>query len=166
MKRYIALLILISSSLLSLGNDIESFDLNKRKKLDLNRRDKYPAGFNVYIGGPVGTVAATFDYFITSKFSLEVGGGVRTFNDEYGFLFGGRYHFFGKTFTNMTPYIGVFSAFEYTGSDIRNYNLYIPFGIQRIKKNKFTWSIEAAYQNNSYEPEQKLYFGGKLGFRF
>jgi len=85
---------------------------------------------------------------------------------EHGFMIGGRYHFFGNTPINITPYIGVFSGFEYTGSDIRNYNLYIPVGLQRIKRNQLTWSVEVAYQNNAYRPDIHFYGGAKLGYRF
>lgn len=143
----------------------------KKKKFTLNRRVQYPAGFNLYALGPTGFLSGSFDYFIRPKISVEIGGGLREIprnNDPiaHGFMIGGRYHFFGNTPLNITPYIGVFSGFEYTGSDVRNYNLYIPIGLQRIKKNKLSWSIELAYQNNVYEPNNHFYGGAKLGFRF
>ncbi len=175
MKRILAAIVLMSASV-SFSNtielntvepvSIESDILKKRKKLNFNRRVQYPAGFNIYGGGPVGVVGLSFDYFLTPKIALEIGGGARNLTPDLGFFAGGRYHFFGKTPLNLTPYIGVYSGFEYTGDDIRNYNLYVPFGIQRIKKNKLAWSIEVAYQRNSYDKGNHLYGGGKLGFRF
>ncbi len=156
---------LIISSIAFAGSPLDGFK-DKKDKFKLNNRVKYPAGFNLYGGGAVGLAALSFDYFITPKLSLEVGAGVRNFDSDLGFTFGGRYHFFGKTPINVTPYIGVYSGFEHTGSDFRNYNLYIPFGIHRVKRNRFTWSIEVGYQRNSYEPSQKFFGGGRLGFRF
>lgn len=138
----------------------------KDKKLELNRRDKYPAGFNLYALGPVGLGGVSFDYFIVPKFSLELGAGARNFNPDLGFFVGGKYHFFGNSFLNTTPYVGVFSGFEYTGGDLRNYNLYIPFGIQHIKKNHLAWSVEVAYKRDVYDPSRNFYGGVKIGFRF
>jgi hypothetical protein len=174
--KQILVAIMIMSASVSFSNHFElntaelpsvEFDLlNKRKKRMINRRAQYPAGFNMYGGGPHGLVGLSFDYFITPKIALEVGSGVRNFTPDIGFFGGGRYHFLGKSLLNFTPYVGVYSGFEYTGSDIRNYNLYIPFGIQKIKRNKLAWSIEVAYQRNSYDKGNNLYGGGKLGFRF
>lgn len=151
-------------SVLAVETEFES--LLKKKKVELNRRVKYPAGFNLYALGPVGLGGISFDYFIVPKISLEVGAGFRNFNPDYGFFVGGRYHFFGNTFLNTTPYVGVFSGFEYTGNDLRNYNLYIPLGIQHIKKNKVSWSLEVAYKRNTENLEKNFYGGGKIGFRF
>tara|TARA_B110000037_G_C17126396_1_gene508334 strand:- start:1741 stop:2268 length:528 start_codon:yes stop_codon:yes gene_type:complete len=148
------------------SNSIETDLFKKRKKLKFNRRVQYPAGFNIYAAGPVGLVGLSFDYFITPKIALEVGSGIRNLAPDIGFFGGGRYHFFGKTPLNLTPYVGIYSGFEYTGNDIRNYNLYIPVGIQRIKKNRIAWSLEVAYQRNSYDKGNNIYGGGKLGFRF
>lgn len=74
--------------------------------------------------------------------------------------------FLGKTPLNLTPYIGVFSAFNHNGTDLQNYNLYVPFGIHRIKKNRLNWSIEVAYQRSIDRPDENFYGGAKLGFRF
>ena len=169
-----ALITAISLSIImpTLALDDTHFDgLKKREKFTLNRRIQYPAGFNLYALGPTGFASASFDYFIWPKISLELGGGLREVplngdQIEHGFMIGGRYHFFGNTPINITPYIGVFSGFEYTGSDIRNYNLYIPVGLQRIKRNQLTWSVEVAYQNNAYRPDIHFYGGAKLGYRF
>lgn len=175
MKRILAAIALFSVSI-AFSNTLEPDDfgsnsteldlLKKRKKPKFNRRVKYPAGFNIYGAGPGGLIGLSFDYFVTPKIAFELGGGMRNFRPDLGFFAGGRYHFFGKTPLNLTPYIGLYSGFEYTGSDVRNYNLYIPFGIQRIKRNRLAWSIEVAYQRNSYDKGNKLYGGAKLGFRF
>lgn len=136
------------------------------KKFELNRRDKYPAGINAYALGPIGIGGISFDYFVVPKICLEVGAGARTFDSDYGFLAGGRYHFFGNTFVNTTFYLGVYSGFEYINESLRNYNLYIPFGLQRIKKNRLAWSIEIAYKRDDYNLSNRIYGGAKLGFRF
>jgi hypothetical protein len=136
------------------------------KKIELNRRVKYPAGFNLYAMGPIGIGGISFDYFIVPKIALEIGAGARTFDSDYGFLAGGRYHFFGNTLVNTTFYLGVYSGFEYINESLRNYNLYIPFGLQRIKKNRLAWSIEIAYKRDDYDLGNNLYGGGKLGIRF
>ena len=146
--------------------DGELLEPLKKKKVDLNRRGKYPAGFNLYALGPVGLGGVSFDYFIVPKISLEIGAGARNFNPDLGFFVGGKYHFFGNSFLNTTPYIGVFSGFEYTGDDLRNYNLYVPFGIQHIKKNHLAWSIEVAYKRDAYDTGRNFYSGAKIGYRF
>lgn len=169
MKRILTIICLLSLGM-AFANPIAVDDRGK-KKFKLNRRALYPAGFNIYGFGPTGKVAVTFDYFVTPKLSLELGAGLKDFGpnaipDEHAFTIGGRYHFFGNTPLNITPYLGVFSGFEYTGTDVRNFNLYVPLGLQRIKKNGFTWSVEAAYQQNVYDPIRTFYGGGKIGFRF
>lgn len=171
MKKILTAIFVICAGVV-FASPVEFVDKGKgKKKFKLNRRAKHPAGINLYIAGPAGIAGASFDYFITPKFSLEAGAGIRDFRFEPeevnpAFFFGGRYHFLGKTPINTTPYIGVFSGFEHTGNDLRNFNLYIPVGIQRIKKNKVSWSIEVAYQRNSYQPGKRFYGGGKIGFRF
>lgn len=169
MKRILAVLCVFYLGI-ALANPLV-FEGKGREKFKLNRRASFPAGLNIYGLGPTGKVAVTFDYFLTSKLSFELGAGLKDFGsknlgDEHAFTIGGRYHFFGNTPLNITPYLGVFSSFEYTGSDMRNFNLYVPVGFQRIKKNGFTWSVEAAYQQNIYDPSRKIYGGGKIGFRF
>jgi hypothetical protein len=141
---------------------VEPFD----KKIELNRRDKYPAGINLYAMGPIGIGGISFDYFIVPKIALEIGAGARTFDSDYGFMAGGRYHFFGNSLVNTTFYVGLYSGFEYLNESLHNYNLYIPFGIQRIKKNRLAWSIEIAYKRDDYNLGNNLYGGGKLGIRF
>lgn len=161
---FIFLFLLCTFSASAFEGDL--IDPLKKKKVDLNRRDKYPAGFNLYALGPVGLGGVSFDYFIVPKISLELGAGARNFYPDLGFFVGGKYHFFGNSFLNTTPYIGVFSGFEYTGGDLRNYNLYVPFGIQHIKKNHLAWSIEVAYKRDVYEPSRTFYGGAKIGYRF
>lgn len=166
----LVLMLFLSTGVFAIHPEFNAPAKNK-EKFTLNRRVKYPAGFNLYALGPVGAVSVSFDYFVRPKISLEIGGGLRELplsGDDLknGFLLGGRYHFFGNTPLNITPYIGVFSAFEFTGSDVRNYNLYVPIGLQRIKRNKLSWSVEVAYQNNIYQPNTHFYGGAKLGFRF
>ncbi len=165
MKQVLAILFVLSTGF-SFANVIDLNEVEKRKKFKLNRRAQFPAGFNLYAFGPSGLGGVSFDYFVVPKLSLEIGAGARNFDPDLGYFVGARYHVFGNTPLNITPYIGVFTTAEYTGNDIRNYNLYIPVGLQRIKKNRLSWSIEVAYQRNSYDPSRSFYGGGKLGFRF
>lgn len=141
-------------------------DKGFKEKFKLNRRSKYPAGANLQVLGPIGLVAASFDYFLSPKWAIEIGVGARDFTPNLGFSVGGRYHFFGKTPTNLTPYIGLYSGFSTTENDIQNYNLYVPVGIHKIKRNKLNWSLEIAYQRNADRLEEHFYGGFKLGFRF
>ena len=170
--RGIVLLIFMSAGFGLYASEESRMDRSfKKEKFTLNRRVQHPAGFNLYALGPVGAVSASFDYFVRPKISLEIGAGLRELplsgeDIEHGFMLGGRYHFFGNTPLNITPYVGVFSGFEYTGANLRNYNLYVPVGLQRIKRNKLTWSVEVAYQNNTYQPNNHFFGGAKLGFRF
>lgn len=141
-------------------------DLSKFKKLaDFNRRATFPVGFNGYGFGPVGGLALTVDYFITPKVALELGGGFRDQNLNNGFTLGARYHVFGKTFLSLTPYIGLYTAFHHNGSDLQNYGIYIPAGIHKIKKNGFCWSVEVAWQQNTFS-SHKITGGFRLGYRF
>lgn len=166
MQRLVLYLLCLFSVQTAVGVETDFDALLKKKKVELNRRDKYPAGFNLYALGPVGIGGVSFDYFIVPKISLELGVGIQNFNPDHGFFVGAKYHIFGNTFLNTTPYIGVFSGFEYANKDVRNYNLYIPIGIQHIKKNKIAWSIEVAYKRNAANIEQNIYGGAKIGFRF
>lgn len=166
MKRISIVFILLAAAFSAAAFERDFMNQPTKKKVDLNRRDKYPAGFNLYALGPVGLGGVSFDYFIVPKISLELGAGARNFNPDLGFFVGGKYHFFGNSFLNTTPYIGVFSGFEYTGDDLRNYNLYVPFGIQHIKKNHLAWSLEVAYKRDVYDPERSFYGGAKIGYRF
>ena len=166
MKRLSIVFILLAAAFSATAFEGDFMNQPTKKKVDLNRRDKYPAGFNLYALGPVGVGGVSFDYFIVPKISLELGAGARNFNPDLGFFVGGKYHFFGNSFLNTTPYIGVFSGFEYTGDDLRNYNLYVPFGIQHIKKNNLAWSLEVAYKRDVYDPGRSFYGGAKIGYRF
>lgn len=138
----------------------------EKEKIVFNRRDKYPAGINLYAIGPIGFVGLSFDYFITQKFNLEGGAGIRSFENSPGFTVGAKYHFFGKLPLNLTPYVGIFTAFEPAGTTIRNYNMYIPFGLHRIKRDRFSWGVEVAFQYNAYQPERLIWGGFKMGYRF
>ncbi len=116
--------------------------------------------------GPLGTAGVSFDYFLTPKWVLEIGAGARNLTPDLGLTVGGRYHFFGKTTLNFTPYLGIYTAFSPIQNDVQNYSLYIPFGLHRIKKNKISWSVEVAYRQSVDRPSDHFYGGAKLGFRF
>ena len=144
-----------------------NFDAKKDKdgKVFSNRRAKRPAGINLYAFGPGGLANVSFDYFITPKVAIEIGGGLRNQSGDIGYFIGGRYHIFGNSFLNLTPYVGVYTSFHYTGEDIRNHSIYFPFGLHKIKKNGVSWSAEIAYESSIYESNH--FSGGfRLGYRF
>lgn len=160
----IACMLLMAQLSLAGGSDWENS--SKFKKLrDFNRRAQYPVGLNAQAFGPIGGLALTADWFMTPKLALEAGAGFRDLDLNHGFSLGIRYHFFGKTLLNMTPYVGVYTAFHYNGSDLQNNSIYIPVGLHRIKKNGFCWSVEAAWQRNTFF-DNGITGAVRLGYRF
>lgn len=150
-----------------LGGSILAFDSNGGidDKIFKNRRDKHPAGLNLYGFGPGGLANMSFDFFITPKVALEIGGGIRNQKGDIGYFLGGRYHFFGNSFLNLTPYAGAYTAFHYTGENLRNHSLYIPLGIHKIKRSGLSWSVEMAYEASIFE-DNHFAGGFRLGYRF
>lgn len=135
------------------------------KLKDLNRRSQFPVGFNLYGFGPMSGAGITMDAFITPKFALEAGTGFRDFDLNHAFTLGARYHLLGKTMLNLTPYIGIYTAFHYNGSTLQNHAVYIPVGVHKIKKNGFCWSAEIAWQRNVFNGNH-LSGGFRVGYRF
>ena len=154
----------IFSAEFSRANDL--LDYPQKMKLDkLNRRSKFPIGLNAYGLGPIGGLALTADFFLTPKVALEVGAGFRNFDLDNGFTIGVRYHVFGKTLLNLTPYLGLYTAFHHNGTSLQNNSVYVPVGLHKIKKNGFSWSAEVAWQRNTFMTNG--WSGGfRLGYRF
>jgi len=167
MRRWIKLVIIVVMSFPGVSASANvPLNNGKFKKLsDLNRRARFPFGVNAYGFGPIGGAAATVDYFITPKFAMEAGVGYRDWDFNHAFALGARYHFFGKTTLHLTPYIGIYTSFHYNGNDLQNHSLYIPVGLHKIKKNGITWSIECAWQGNTFFGND--FTGGfRIGYRF
>ena len=156
----------IGQSVLAIDSGYDyGLEFQRDDKVHLNRRDKHPAGMNLYFFGAGGLANLTFDHFVTPKVAIELGGGIRNPEGDIGFLLGGRYHLLGNTFLNLTPYVGVYTAFHHNGKDLQNHSLYIPFGLHKIKKSGMTWSAEIAYESNVFENNH--FSGGfRLGYRF
>lgn len=150
--------------LVGFSNDIRE---NNSKDLFLkNRRAKYPVGINLVGFGPSGIAGVSMDWFIKPKINIEIGAGLNDLKTyEIAYFAGVKYHLLGNTVLNMTPYIGVFDKVTLNSSTLSN-QLYIPLGIQRIKKNKLTWNIEAAYIYNLDTFKSSFYGAFKLGYRF
>ena len=70
MKRLSIVFILLAAAFSATAFEGDFMNQPTKKKVDLNRRDKYPAGFNLYALGPVGVGGVSFDYFIVPKISL------------------------------------------------------------------------------------------------
>jgi hypothetical protein len=150
-------------------NNIQGEDqpvaLSKKKKDKLNRRLERPVGVNLYAIGPAGLISGSLDGFITPKFALEAGAGLRNEQGDVAYFLGGRYHVFGKSFLNLTPYVGAYTAFHRTTENVQNHSLYVPFGLHKIKKSGFSWSAEIAYERSTYKDDH--FSGGfKIGYRF
>ncbi|WP_066758260.1 hypothetical protein [Crocinitomix algicola] len=165
MKQVLAFILIIISSFIY-ANEFQEIFPEKDRKIVWNRREKYPAAINLYALGPIGLIGVSFDYFINQKLNIEAGAGIRSFENDPGFTLGLKYNFLGKTPLNLTPYVGIFNGFEPTENSIRNYNIYIPFGLHRLKRDRFTWSVEVAFQYNVYRKDEYFFGGFRMGYRF
>ena len=147
---------------------INLLDVESKKEIEnpfKNRRSERPIGMNLYGFGPGGLANASIDVFVTPKIALEGGGGFMNLDGDIGYFLGARYHVFGNSFLNLTPYVGAYTAFHHNGRDLQNHSLYVPFGLHKIKKSGVTWSVEVAYEKSVYETNH-LSGGFRLGYRF
>jgi len=143
-----------------------SFDseIEKPKWLK-NRRAKHPLGVNVGMLGPTGWGNISMDYFVDSKFDVEAGLGIQTNGDNpYSFMGGVKYHIAGKFALGTTLYFGVMDAFFFKDGKGHQHNLYFPIGLHKIKRNKFSWGVELAYQYNKYS-SRNIWGSFKIGYR-
>ena len=130
-----------------------------------NRRKKHPLGVNVGVLGPTGWGFVSADYFIDSKLDVEGGMGIQTNGiHPYSFFAGAKYHIAGKFILGSTFYFGAMDAFFFKEGKGYQHNLYFPIGIHKIKRNKFSWSIEVAYQFNKYS-DSNIWGASKVGYR-
>jgi hypothetical protein len=156
-KRIILLCIFLFLSLKIYSNDII-----------LNRRKKYPFGANIMILGPGGHIGTSVDAFLFNKLKFEIGLGLENKNGAFNtnYFLGGQYHFFGKTWSNATFYVGIFDAVNFSTSNTLHH-LYLPIGYNRIKKNHLSWSIEIAFQpDKAYFDDSMIWGAFKVGYRF
>ena len=157
---FLILLLLSFSGTLSASDSFGKVDLLK------NRRKKHPLGINVGVLGITGWGNVSADWFITPKLNVEGGLGIQTTGLSPISYFGGvKYHILGKSPSNLTPYFGIYDAVFTNEGKLHQHNLYFPIGIHKIKRNKFSWSLEVAYQFNSYS-DRNLWGGFKIGYRF
>jgi hypothetical protein len=140
-------------------------DTHKEKKKYKNKRSERPIGFNIMGFGPAGLAGVSLDGFLGPKIALEAGIGLRNKEGDINYFLGGRYHLFGGTRLNLTPYVGAYTTFHYNGRDVQNNSIYIPVGLNRIKKNGVSWSIELGYRK-SLDTQKNLHGAFKLGYRF
>jgi hypothetical protein len=137
-----------------------------KKSVNLNRRKKYPIGINAIGFGSSRYVGASIDWFITPKINIEGGIGIEEYIDfSPNSFIGVKYHIFGKTVTNLTPYVGIFGIASPLNSSNQQL-LYFPIGIQKIKRNKLTWSAEIGYRINLNVNQNNWWGGFKIGYRF
>lgn len=135
-------------------------------KLKVNRRVRYPVGVNFQLLGPTGMANASVDWFFTKNFNLEGGIGFQKRDIFYPAEFIGlKYHILGKTPISLTPYFGVDAVFYVEDGQFLNQNLYLMAGINKIKKNHLSWSLEVAYQADAFNPA-KFWGGFSIGYRF
>ena len=133
-----------------------------------NRREKYPIGFNLMALGPAGFFGTSADWFITNKINIEAGIGMINFYKRLpSYFIGGKYHLFGNTFSNTTVYTGVFGRFYTDGQTINPISaVYVPVGLQRIKRNQVVWNLEVAYLFDLHEQKTQVWGSMKMGYRF
>lgn len=130
-----------------------------------NRRSERPIGVHLMGFGPAGLAGVSLDGFLGPKFALEGGAGVQNQEGDFAYFIGGRYHFLGGTFLNLTPYVGAYTTFHYNGRDVQNHAVYFPVGLHKIKKSGFQWSAELAYRKSMYT-DKTLHGAFKIGYRF
>ena len=155
MKKYFIIFLLIGTNFILFSND----------NLILNPRKKYPFGTNVGLLGPSGHLSVAVNAFVVPKINVELGAGVFNFNNSFipsSFL-GVKYHFGGNFISRATFYLGVYDAMSF---DFQNHNLYFPLGINRIKKNHLTWSVEIAFQPTKVYYNSTLWGAFKVGYQF
>jgi hypothetical protein len=141
--------------------------LGKKKPKKANLRQERPIGMHLGAFGPAGWVSGSLDGFITPKIALEGGAGIRNAEADVSYFVGARYHLLGGLPISLTPYVGVYGAAHNEGRDVNFHSLYVPLGVNKIKRNGFSWSAEVAYEKNSFKPENKNLSGSfKIGYRF
>lgn len=155
----------MAGDLISLSKEIRPITKPVGKDWFKNRRRKDPFGVNVGILGPTGWGMVSVDYFIDSKINVEGGIGIQTNGINPTSLFlGAKYHVGAKFLAGITPYFGVMNAFFWNDGKLRQHNLYFPIGLHKIKRDKWTWAIELAYQFNKYS-NQNIWGAFKIGYR-
>ncbi|MEO9532759.1 MAG: hypothetical protein ABJG68_17190 [Crocinitomicaceae bacterium] len=145
-------------------SEVDPIDFSKFRLLD-NPRKSRPLGVNLTAFGPAGLVSGSLDGYLTPNIALEGGAGIRNKEADVSYYVGARYHLFGKLPTRLTPYVGVYTAFHNEERDVSIHSFYVPVGLNRIKKNGFNWSIEAAYEKNDFK-DGTLTGSFKIGYRF
>jgi hypothetical protein len=140
-----------------------------------NPREDLSLGFSTTLGGPTAILSVSLDYFIMPTLNIEGGIGL------FGYYGGAKYHFFGNTNSNVTPYIGRFlvglRAFDLTNGKTHGV-FYLPIGAQYISNRGFKIGLEAATfvvpkrLNEFINPDFEFGFGFrvwpalKIGFHF
>ncbi len=134
-------------------------------KIKLNPRKKYPVGITAHLLGPSGHLALSVNGFIVPKINIEAGSGIFNINATltHQLFLGGKYHFAGNTWSKTTFYLGVYDAVDY---NFKTHHLYFPLGINRIKKNHFTWSAEIAFQPDRAYYNSTFWGAIKIGYQF
>lgn len=144
---------------------INSFGFDIENKWVKNKRKKYPVGINLGVLGPTGWGNLSLDWFINSNIDIEAGLGILSKEEATVSYFGGvKYHVLGKSFSNFTPYFGVMDAVYFLEGGLKQHNLYFPIGIHKIKRDKFSWALEMAYQFTTNE-NNHVWGSFKIGYR-
>lgn len=168
-KIVLIFLCLSSVFLLHASDKIHTFQLIDNSEEDFlkNRRRKHPLGVNFGMLGPTGWGFASIDYFVDSKIDLEAGLGVGFQTNDLSpasMFLGAKYHVGAKFLGGITPYFGIMDAFFWSEGNFYQHNLYLPIGLHKIKRNKWSWAVEVAYQFNKYA-NQSVWGSFKVGYR-
>ena len=125
-----------------------------------NPREERSFGLSFYGGGPSLFASVSADYFVSSKVSVEAGGGA------FGVYGGGRYHFKGDDpDKKWTFYTGLLYAHygETVGVDQL---FFLPLGYQYIGENGFNFAAEALILGDYGPYIIPIWPGIKFGYRF
>ena len=165
-KLLVFVFVFISINVSALENDGGQDEMSTfEKELFKNRRKKHPLGVNAGILGPTGWGYVSVDYFVASKINFEGGIGIQTNGiNPTSLFFGAKYHLGARFLGGITPYFGVVDAFFWKDGDFYQHNLYFPIGLHKIKRDKWSWGIEMAYQLNKYA-NSNIWGSIKIGYR-
>jgi hypothetical protein len=149
------------------------------KSMIENPRVKRPLGLSISLGGPTYVISAALDCFVLPVFNIEAGGGI------LGYYAGAKYHFNGNAKRDKTTlYAGVLFntilpsetigwSFGPSGGDWKTtpqttrYGVYLPVGLNTIRRNGYTFSFEIAYSSINREfTGFPLYCSVKFGYHF
>ena len=153
------------------------YSIANTKKDEPNLRKRMPHGLTIMVLGPTVIGSASYEYFASPTWDIEVGLGL------IGLYAGANYHFGGKNeLKKTTPYIGLKGTLGMQVADFFGWwgprfgpGVYVPVGLNILYDNGFYICPEGGahftYASGNLFGASDLYavrpwFGLKLGYRF